>query len=73
MVGALALGVWGVVRGTWTSLSARIETDLGRLDIVQGLDGIPTYDELHARSTKAEILGIEGAVCSIQNLDAASR
>ncbi len=50
-----------------------IETELGRLDIVQGLDGIPTYEELHARSTKAEILGVEVAVCSIEDLKAMKR
>jgi predicted nucleotidyltransferase len=50
-----------------------IETDLGRLDIVQGLDGIPAYDELNARSTKVEILGVEVAVCSIEDLKAMKR
>ena len=28
-----------------------IETDLGRLDIVQGLDGVPSYEELRSRAT----------------------
>ncbi len=115
VVGGLALGAWGVVRGTKdvdivvasdaenlkrlaavaeaihghvhageSFLSSQlsiagqvasgeqvaIETDLGRLDIVQGLDGIPPYDELHARSAKAEILGVEVAVCSIEDLKA---
>jgi predicted nucleotidyltransferase len=50
-----------------------IETDLGRLDIVQGLDGVPSYDELHARSTEAEILGVKVAVCSIEDLKAMKR
>ncbi len=118
VVGGLALGAWGVVRGTKdvdivvapdtenlkrlatvaeeihghvqtgeSFLSSRlsiagqlaigeqvaIETDLGRLDIVQGLDGIPAYDELSSRSTKAEILGIEVAVCSIEDLKSMKR
>jgi predicted nucleotidyltransferase len=118
VIGGLALGAWGVVRGTKdvdivvapdadnvkrlaavaeeihghvhageSFLSSQlsiagqvaggeqvaIETDLGRLDIVQGLDGIPPYDELHARSTKAEILGVEVAVCSIEDLKAMKR
>jgi hypothetical protein len=34
-----------------------IETDLGRLDIIQGLDGVPAYDELNARSVKTESSG----------------
>lgn len=118
VVGGLALGAWGVVRGTKdvdivvapdtenlkrlaavaealhghvhageSFLSSQlsiagqiasgeqvaIETDLGRLDIVQGLDGIPAYDELNTRSTKAEILGVEVAVCSIEDLKAMKR
>jgi len=118
VVGGLALGAWGVVRGTKdvdivvapdaenlkrlaavaeaihghvhageSFLSSQlsiagqvasgeqvaIETDLGCLDIVQGLDGIPTYDELHARATKAEILAVEVAICSIEDLRAMKR
>lgn len=118
VVGGLALGAWGVVRGTKdvdivvatdpenlkrlaavaeaihghvhageSFLSSQlsiagllaggeqvaIETDLGRLDVVQGLDGVPDYDELHARSTEAEILGIKVAVCSIEDLKTMKR
>jgi predicted nucleotidyltransferase len=47
-----------------------IETELGRLDIVQGLDGVPGFDELRDRATEAEVLGIKVAVCSIQDLKA---
>lgn len=47
-----------------------IETDLGRLDVVQGLDGIPTYEELRSRATEAEVLGVTVAVCSIEDLKA---
>jgi predicted nucleotidyltransferase len=118
VVGGLALGAWGVVRGTKdvdivvapdaenlkrlaavaeeihghvqageSFLSSQlsiagqlangkqvaIETDLGRLDIIQGLDGIPAYNELSARSTKTEILGVGVAVCSIEDLKAMKR
>lgn len=45
-----------------------IETELGRLDIVQGLDGVPAYDELQARATEADVLGITVAVCSVDDL-----
>jgi hypothetical protein len=45
-----------------------IETDLGRLDIVQGLDGIPSFDELRSRATEAEILGAKVWVCSLEDL-----
>jgi predicted nucleotidyltransferase len=50
-----------------------IETDLGRLDVVQGLDGVPTYDELRASSTEVDVLGVEVAVCSIEDLKAMKR
>jgi predicted nucleotidyltransferase len=50
-----------------------IETDLGRLDIVQGLDGVPSYEELRSRATEAEILGVTVAVCSIEDLKAMKR
>ena len=45
-----------------------IETDLGRLDVVQGLDGVPSHAELRSRASEVEILGTTVAVCSIQDL-----
>lgn len=50
-----------------------IETELGLLDVVQGLEGVPTYEELKGRSTETEILGIKVAVCSIEDLKAMKR
>lgn len=50
-----------------------IETDLGRLDVIQGLEGIPSYEELRSRATEAEILGITVAICSIEDLKAMKR
>lgn len=50
-----------------------IETDLGRLDIVQGLEGVPSYEELRSRAAEAEILGVTVAVCSIQDLKTMKR
>jgi len=47
-----------------------IETDLGRLDVVQGLEGIPTFVELRARATEADVLGVTVAVCSATDLRA---
>jgi predicted nucleotidyltransferase len=118
LVGGLAVGAWGVVRGTkdvdivvapevdnlrniadvvvaagghiqqgeallGTPVSIAsalasgeqvpIETELGRLDIVQGLDGIPSYEELRARGVEAEILGVAVWVCSIEDLRAMKR
>lgn len=118
VVGGLAVGAWGVVRGTkdvdivvapepenlrriaevavavgghvqqgeallGTPISIAsalvgggqvpIETELGRLDVVQGLDGVPPYEELRARAVEAEILGVPVAVCSIEDLKAMKR
>ena len=50
-----------------------IETDLGRLDVVQGLDGVPAFEELRARATEAEVLGVGVAVCSIEDLKSMKR
>jgi predicted nucleotidyltransferase len=50
-----------------------IETDLGRLDVVQGLDGIPSYADLRSRAGEAEILGVTVAVCSVEDLKAMKR
>lgn len=47
-----------------------IETDLGRLDVVQGLEGVPSYRELHANATEAEVLGVKVFVCSVEHLRA---
>lgn len=50
-----------------------IETGLGRLDIVQGLDGVPSYEELRSRASEAEILGVTVAVCSLDDLKTMKR
>ena len=50
-----------------------IETDLGRLDVVQGLDGVPSYAELRSRASEAKILGVAVAVCSIEDLKGMKR
>jgi hypothetical protein len=113
LVGGLALGAWGVVRGTKdvdivvapdvenlrriaeVAVEARghvqkgdaflstpfsiaaelasgervaIETDLGLLDVVQGLDGVPPYADVRASAVDTEILGVKVAVCSIDVL-----
>lgn len=118
VVGGLALGAWGVVRGTKdvdivvapdsenlkraaavavemhghvqtgesffsshlsiagqlaSGRQVAIETDLGCLDVVQGLDGVPSYNELRAGATEAEVLGIRVLVCSLEDLKAMKR
>jgi predicted nucleotidyltransferase len=51
-----------------TGEQVAIETDLGRLDIVQGLEGVPPYKELRSRASEAEVLGVNVAVCSVEDL-----
>jgi len=50
-----------------------IETDLGRLDVVQGLDGVPDYEELSAQAAEAEVLGAQVLICSRDHLTAMKR
>ncbi|HEY6731636.1 MAG TPA: nucleotidyl transferase AbiEii/AbiGii toxin family protein [Solirubrobacterales bacterium] len=47
-----------------------IETDLGRLDVVQGLDGVPSFEDLRSRAIEAEILGSKVWICSREDLRA---
>lgn len=47
-----------------------IETDLGRLDVVQGLPGVPAFEELRSRAVEAEILGSTVRICSRDDLRA---
>lgn len=47
-----------------------IETDLGRLDVVQDLDGAPSFEDLRSRATEAEILGSTVWICSREDLRA---
>jgi predicted nucleotidyltransferase len=50
-----------------------IETELGQLDVVQGLDGVPSYAELRVGATEAEVLGIKVLICSFEDLKAMKR
>jgi predicted nucleotidyltransferase len=46
----------------------QIQTELGSLDIVQGLPGVPSYEVLRSRARETEILGVTVAVCSLEDL-----
>lgn len=50
-----------------------ISTDLGPLDVVQGLEGVPPYAELRARAVDVQIAGVTVAVCSLDDLRAMKR
>ena len=56
-----------------SGVQVAIETDLGRLDVVQGLEGVPSYEELRSRASEAEVLGVSVAVCSVKDLRAMKR
>lgn len=113
VVGGLALGAWGVVRGTKdcdivpdpapenlerlavvavgigghvqlgeTLLGsersiaallragerALISTHLGDLDVVHGLDGVPTYADLRADAIDVEVGDATVAICALEHL-----
>jgi predicted nucleotidyltransferase len=50
-----------------------IETTLGSLDVVQGLSGVPAYEDLRERAEDVEIMGVTIAVCSLADLVAMKR
>lgn len=50
-----------------------IETDLGRLDIVQGLEGVPSFGDLKSRASEATVLGVTVWICSRDDLKAMKR
>lgn len=56
-----------------SGVQVAIETDLGRLDVVQGLEGVPSYEELRAGASEAEVLGVSVAVCSVEDLKGMKR
>jgi hypothetical protein len=113
VIGGLALGSWGVVRGTKdcdivpdpasenldmlahlaaelgghvqlgesllgsehsivallrSGERALIATQLGDLDVVQGLEGVLPYAELRARAIDVEIADVTIAICALEHL-----
>ncbi len=118
VIGGLALGSWGVVRGTKDcdivpdpapdnldrlahvvaglgghvhlgeallgserSIAALlrggeralIATQLGDLDVVQGLEGVLPYAELRTGAIDVELLGVTIAICALEHLRAMKR
>jgi hypothetical protein len=113
VIGGLALGSWGVIRGTKdcdivpdptsenldrlagvladlgghvqlgesllgsersiaallrSGERALIATQLGELDVVQGLDGVLSYDELRASAIDVEIADVSIPICALEHL-----
>lgn len=50
-----------------------IDTNLGPLDVVQGLEGVPPYAELRSRAVEVTIAGVSVWVCSLEDLRAMKR
>jgi predicted nucleotidyltransferase len=50
-----------------------VATNLGQIDILQGLPQIPTFAELDAKATTVEIEGLSMRVCSLEHLLAMKR
>lgn len=118
VIGGLALGSWGVVRGTkdcdivpdpatenlerlahvvaelgghvqlgesllgsersiaallHSGERALISTQLGDLDVVQGLEGVLPYDELQASAIDIEMAGVTIAICALEHLRSMKR
>jgi hypothetical protein len=118
VIGGLALGSWGVVRGTkdcdivpdrapenlkrlahvvaglgghiqlgesllgsersivallHSGERALISTQLGDLDVVQGLEGVLPYDELRAKAVDVEMAGVTIAICALEHLRSMKR
>ena len=52
---------------------ALISTNLGDLDVVQGLEGVQSYADLRAQAIDVELAGVSVAVCSLDHLRAMKR
>jgi hypothetical protein len=118
LIGGLALGSWGVIRGTrdcaivpdpvpdnldrlaglvaelgghvqlgesllgsersiaallMQGERALISTQLGDLDVAQGLDGVPSYAELRMKAIDVDLAGVTIAICALEDLRAMKR
>ena len=47
---------------------ALIATQLGDLDVVQGLEGVLPYAELRSQAIDVEIAGVTIAICALEHL-----
>lgn len=52
---------------------ALIATQLGDLDVVQGLDGVLPYTELRSKAIDVEMAGVTIAICALEHLRAMKR
>jgi predicted nucleotidyltransferase len=45
-----------------------VRTDLGQVDVLQGLPQVPRYEELEAKAKEIDLDGISVRVCSLEHL-----
>ena len=49
-------------------MTALVLTDLGRVDVLQGLPQIPSFDQLDERASEVDLDGLVVKVCSLDDL-----
>jgi predicted nucleotidyltransferase len=67
-VGERLLGSSAIKTFLRTGDRTLVLTDLGRIDILQGLPQIPTFSALDGRASEVEIDGLTVRVCSLDDL-----
>jgi predicted nucleotidyltransferase len=73
VVGDRALGPSAIRTFLRAGDKTLIRTELGELDVLQGLPTIPRFDQLDADAHEAEVGGITVRVCSLEHLRAMKR
>lgn len=86
IVGGLAVNAWGYVRGTQDvdlvpdpapdnldKLATLVSTELGAVDVMQGLPQIPSFGRLDRDAVEVDMDGTIVRVCSLESLLAMKR
>lgn len=86
IVGGLAVNAWGYVRGTQDvdlvpdpapdnldKLATLVSTELGAVDVMQGLPQIPSFARLDRDAVEVDMDGTIVRVCSLESLLAMKR
>jgi predicted nucleotidyltransferase len=78
LIGGLAVNAWGYVRGTRDvdvvpdpspeNLAKLEATDLGHVDVLQGLPQVPPFRVLDEKAKEVDIDGLVVRVCSLEHL-----
>lgn len=79
LVGGLAVNAWGLLESSSISTFLRtgdrtfVRTDLGQVDVLQGLPQVPRFEELEKEAKEIDIDGLSVRVCSLGHLLAMKR